>query len=213
MVSVQGKSDLTIITGDMGGGKTTTGVRKLIDASGINKFPYKQNTNIKLFANLHIFGVRYMYLPLDKLIEYMNVTVNGLPINHPDAIPFIGNGIYLYDEGSQGANARESMSSDTMVIQNLVTQSRKRKLKIIFISQDVRLLTWEIRKLANEWIECERKNKNSPIITLTVKKVGRNTHSFDFNGMSTWKYFRSNELHPLSNARLAKAYERAKAGN
>jgi hypothetical protein len=209
--NVQSKSELCVISGAPGEGKTTTGVKMLIDSSGINSPPhFKQDSRIHLFANTYLRGVKFMYLPLEKLIEYIKVTTNNLPIDHPDAVPLIGNGVYLYDEGSQGANARESTSSDTMVIQNLVTQSRKRKLKIIFITQDVRLLTWEIRKLANEWIECERRNKNSSIITLTVKKDGKPVHSFNYDGSRTWPYFHSNQLHALSDARLAKAYARAR---
>jgi len=218
-MTVQKQADITILFGEPGAGKTTTAVKKLADKAGLTTSPFRQkpitgnySKDYHIFANLHLFGMRYLYLPLEKLIEYMNTTVNGLPINHPDAIPLIGYGIYLYDEGSQGANARESMSSDTMVIQNLITQSRKRHLAIIFVTQDTRLLTWEVKKLTHEWIECERKDKNSPIITLTVKKDGIPKHSFDFNGSRTWRYFKSDELHPLSNVRLSKAYERAKAG-
>lgn len=220
MSEVQKKANLVVLSGDPGAGKTTTSVKMLADKCGLTIPPFRQRytenpeytKNHHIFANLHLFGMKYIYLPLEKLIEYMNTTTNGLPINHPDAIPLIGYGDYLFDEGSQGANARESMSSDTMVIQNIVTQSRKRHLRIIFVSQDVRLLTWEIRKLANQWIECERLDQNSPMITVHVKRDGQPQHSFGYDGSKTWKFFKSDELHPLSNARLAKAYSRAVAG-
>ena len=219
-MNVQSHADLWLIHGEPGMGKTTTGVKLLVDRAGLTTPPYKQKNidnldyrkNHHVFANNHIFGAKYMYLPLEKLIEHMNTTVNGLPINHPDAIPLIGYGDYLYDEGSQGANARESTSSDTMVIQNLITQSRKRHLRIIFVTQNLRLLTWEIRDLTRTWVECERKNLNSPIITVKIKRAGKPMSSFDYNGIPTRKYFKSDELHPLSNARLAKAYARAVAG-
>jgi hypothetical protein len=220
MADVQKKANLVLIVGPPGAGKSTTGVKLIADKAGLTTPPFVQKytgnfdytKNHHIFANLHLRGMKYMYLPLQKLIEFMNTTVNGLPINHPDAIPLIGYGDYIYDEGSQGANARESMSSDTMVIQNVVTQSRKRHLRIIFISQDVMLLTWEIRKLANTWIECERSDPNSSKITVNIKREGFPKHSFNYNGAGTWKFFNSDELHPLSDARLAKAYSRAVAG-
>ena len=79
----------------------------------------------------------------------------------------------MYDEASQGNNARQSNSNDTMVIQNLVLQGRHRHLAIIFITQFTRLITWDSRGLTKQWIECERKNPNSPVITLTIKKEGQ----------------------------------------
>ena len=220
MARVQTAANLWIIHGEPGMGKSTTGVKLLVDKCGLTTPPFQQKytnnpdyrKNHHVFSNGHLFGVKYMYLPLEKLIEHMNTTVNGFPINHPDGIPLVGYGDYLYDEGSQGANARETSSSDTLVIQNLITQSRKRHLRIIFVSQNLRLLAWEIRDLTRTWVECERKNLNSPMITVNIKRAGKSESSFDYNGSKTWKYFKSDEIHPLSNARLAKAYARAVAG-
>jgi hypothetical protein len=220
MAEVQKKLDLSLITGEPGMGKTTTGVKILVDKCGLTTPPYKQRftndpdytKNYHVFANIHLFGIKYAYLPLEKLILHMNTTVNGLPINHPDAIPLVGYGIYLYDEASQGNNARESNSNDTMVLQSLVLQGRHRHLAIIFVAQFSRLMTWDTKGLTKQWIECERKNLDSPIITLTVKRDGQPKHSFNFNGSKTWRYFKSDEIHALSDARLARAYDRAKTG-
>lgn len=206
---VQGSANLTIIEGDPGGGKSTTGMGKIVDASKIRKPPYVQDPSVHIFANLHVYGLRYLYLPLAKLIEYFNITTNGYPIDHPKAIPLIGYGIYLYDEGYQGANARESSSADTKIHQSLALQSRKRHLQIIYVSQHPKLLTWELNYFANERIHCSRVNDTTPIIDIEMKKKGQPKRSFSYDGSKYWPYFRSDELHPMADSRLAKAMQRA----
>jgi hypothetical protein len=226
-MEVQSKADLKLISGDPGTGKTTTGVKYLVD--DVRKYKAHPNpllaktivTNkieaykydFHIFSNAHLFGMKYMFLDIPKLAEYFNVTVNGLPINDPYAIPLIGYGDYLIDEAAENANARRHNSADTMLIQNLVTQSRKRHLKIIFITQDSRLLSWEAKRFVKEWVECERPYPNSTIrskkdlITLTVKKEGKPQIVFDYHGSKVWPFFKSDQLHPVSNTRLAKAIE------
>lgn len=209
MRGVQGSADLCLITGDPGGGKSTTAVARLVDLSKIRKPPYVQDPNIHLFANLHLYGLKYVYLPLPKLIEYFNETVNGYPIDHPKAIPLIGYGAYIYDEGYQGANARESSSSDTKIHQSLALQSRKRHLKIIYVVQHPKLLSWELNYFANERIHCSRANEETPIIDIEMKKKGLPKRSFSYEASKYWRYFRSDELHPMADSRLAKAMQRA----
>jgi hypothetical protein len=206
---VQGSADLCLITGDPGSGKSTTAAARAVDLSKIRKPPYIQDPNIHLFANLHLFGLKYMFLPLPKLIEYFNVTLNGLPIDDPKAIPLIGYGIYIYDEGYQGANARESSSSDTKIHQSLALQSRKRHLKIIYVVQHPKLLAWELPYFANERMHCSRVNDTTPIIDIETKKKGMPKRSFSYDGSKYWPYFRSDELHPMADSRLAKAMQRA----
>ena len=201
-MQVQGKLNLTLITGDPGGGKTTTGVGTLVDE-------FRKNPKVHLFANLHLFGVKFMFLPMEKLVEHFNDTLNGLPISDPKSIPLIGYGIYLYDEGYQGANAQEHSSSDTKVTQSLVLQSRKRHLKVIYVAQDTRLFIWELRKFATETLNCVRYNEHSPIIEVTKKKDGQPKKTFTYDGSQYWQYFRSDELHPMAQSRLSKALQRS----
>lgn len=207
--TVQGSANLTILEGSPGSGKSTTAVARLVDASKIRKPPYVQDPSVHLFANLHLYGLKYMYLPLPKLIEYFNTTINGYPIDHPKAIPLIGYGIYVYDEGYQGANARESSSSDTKIHQSLALQSRKRHLQIIYVSQHPKLLTWELNYFANERMFCSRVNDVTPVIDIETKKKGMPKRSFSYDGSKYWPYFRSDELHPMADSRLAKAMQRA----
>jgi len=141
--------------------------------------------NYHVFSNIELNGFKYMYLPLKKLIESINATTNDVPINHPDAIPLIGYGVYLYEiEGK----SKYINDDEELVIDNLVLQSRRRHLDIIIVNQYGSLLMQESNKIITK-IECKQKELDNPIFNVVIKKYNEFPITLEFNGSKVRKYF------------------------
>lgn len=181
--------DVKFIEGLPGSGKTTTAMAKVADA-------YAKNSNIRIFANFTIYGMKYVHLSIAQIIEYLNSNL-------------IRDGWIIIDEAYISAGSQSSNSWLTRLFQLLGLQGRKRNLHIIVIYQTGRLAPWLIKWMNSEHIICS-KQKNSCYITLDISdKEHKQNRTITYNSKKYRKFFNTNEMVPVPESAIAKAMERA----
>ena len=183
------RADIRVITGDPGGGKTTTATAIIADEYE------KRKGNIRILANYHLYGMKYVFGQVSDLIKLANKTL----LRGTDADIW-----WLVDESYMDAEARRGQDSKTIFLTWLAMQSRKRNIHLIFISQHSRFVDWRLKMVMSELIYC-RKKKGSPMIHLTIKdEVEMKEHTVSYNGSRYYKYFNSWEVPDISESMLAK---------
>ena len=179
------RAPIVIVEGEQGSGKSNTLVARAVDA-------YKKDPNIRIYANFHLFGIKYVFLPLPQLLSLLN---SGL----------IRDGYLLIDEGYISGNAREGMSSLVRVITKMSNQIRKRHLHLYLATPNSRQLDWQFRWAQTEHIFCDFNDKTK-YITLTIRKKGvRKAQIVSYYAPQYWKYYNTDEIFELPENQIAKA--------
>ncbi len=180
------RAEITIIEGEQGSGKTNTAVAKAKDA--IDKDPAT-----KVFANFHLYGIKYVYTDLSTIVEYLNSKL-------------ITEGYVIIDESYIGVDARRGMSLLTQVLTWFGSQIRKRGLNLILIAQHGRMIDSRFRLFMTEHILCSY-NEKTRMITLTIIERGkrRPKRTVSYYAPQYWKYYNTNELPEIPEGLLAKA--------
>jgi len=179
------RAEICIAEGEQGAGKTCTGVAKVVDA--VHKDP-----TTKVFANFHLYGIKYVYADLATIVEYMN---SGL----------ITDGYIIIDESYIGGDARMGMTLMTKVLTWFGSQIRKRGLHLILIAQHGRMIDWRFRLFMTEHIMCSY-NEKTHMITLTVVQRGKKKkRTYSYYEPQYRKYYNTDELPQIPENLLAKA--------
>lgn len=179
------RAEICIIEGEQGSGKTITAVAKVVDA-------YKGDENTKIFANFHLYGIKYVYADLATIVEYLNSNL-------------VTDGYIVIDESYIGGDARMGMTLMTKVLTWFGSQIRKRGLHLILIAQHSRMIDYRFRLFMTEHILCSYNEKTS-MVTLTVVKRGEKRKKiYSYYSPQYRKYYDTNELPQIPEGLLAKA--------
>ena len=124
------KYPIIAIVGDLGSGKTLT-----MTSIGLD---YYYHDNFNLYANYHLKNVPYTYREFSDLA------------NFPEHVK---NGVLLMDEGHVDGDAYNFMRRGVRDMGRFITQIRKRKLILIYTTQDFGSIFLRLRELTNYLIE------------------------------------------------------------
>jgi hypothetical protein len=142
---------------------------------------YKLVTPLRIFSNIHLYGVRYVYIPsFYHLAKWLKLGI-------------ISNGWLIMDEAHVGMGARAGM---TKLGQDLVVQCMqlgKSKLEVLLITHIPRLIDWVGRMIPTRSVHCTYDEKKR-VINFTLKKKGEpNPVEHHFDATQYWPNYRSNE--------------------
>ncbi len=176
-----------LVEGEQGNGKSTTIVARVVDA-------YRKDPTIKIYANFHLYGIRYVYLPLPLMLEYLN---SGL----------IQDGYLLIDEAYISGDAREGMTAVVKMITKMANQMRKRHLHLYMTIPNAKMIDWRYRWAVTEKIMCINYNERTHEITLLIKnkRKSRKPRKITYDGSQYWKYHDTDEILEIPQTQIAKA--------
>jgi hypothetical protein len=161
---------VTLIEGSMGSGKTNTAVALVVDK-------YRENPNIKIFANFHLYGIKSVYRP--TFVEIMQL-VTQLNIDECTIV---------IDEAGNEGESRRSMSNATILFTQYINQMRKRKIDLIVIVQNGRFLDWRISAVKDTRILCDF-NEDTKYIKLIIKDIKKGKEKIvSYYAPQYWKYY------------------------
>jgi hypothetical protein len=119
------------IIGDTGAGKTLSMLKIALQ--------YQQD-GMTIFSNFKLIGVDYTPITFDDIIDF------------PE---YLHDGVILLDEGHIGVDAYNFFSKKVKDITKFTTQTRKRKLIMIYTTQVFTQVAKRLRDLTNYIIECK----------------------------------------------------------
>ena len=177
-----------IVEGEQGSGKSNTIVARVVDA-------YKKDHTLKIYCNFHMYGIPHVFLPLHRMIQYLNGGV-------------ITNAYLLIDEGYIGGNAREGMTALAGVITKMANQIRKRHLHFYMATPNPRDLDRRFRWAKTENIMCQYDDKTRMItVMIKNKRKYRRPRIITYYAPQYWKYYDTDEQFKIPEGQIAKALE------
>ena len=176
-----------LVEGEQGNGKSVTIVARVVDA-------YKKDPTIKIYANFHIYGIRYVYLPLPLMLEYLN---SGL----------IQDGYLLIDEAYISGDAREGMTAVVRMITKMSNQMRKRHLHLYLTVPNAKMIDWRYRWAVTEKIMCTYYNEKTHEVKLVIKnkRKYKKPRSFTYDASQYFPYFDTDEQIEIPQTQIARA--------
>lgn len=142
---------------------------------------YSTISDAKIFANYHLFGIKYILCGPEVMLEHLN---SGL----------ISNGIMIIDEAYISGEARRGMSTLSLIYTWFGQQMRKRDIELYLLVQHGRFIDWRFRYIAKRKILC-RYNEKTNKIRLLIQNLGKGTEKLmSYDASIYWKYFDTNEL-------------------
>ncbi len=151
---------------------------------------YQVISPVRIFANFHLFGLRYVPVALADLIQYINTDL------FTDA--------WILSDESVMTDARNSMTAVGKIVAILGAEVRKRNLHFCLMAQYNRMVEWRFLAFATMRVLCSFEPKTK-IITCDIKKKGEPTRSYSYWAPTYWNNFDTNEVIKVPEARLAKA--------
>ena len=188
------KPPVTLIEGGLGSGKTTIAVAKIVDA--YNKAIRLGQEPPRIFSNMHLYGVKYVY---DPRLALMVANLNN---------DLLTDGYQLIDESYTTADAT-CQSNGNRIVGWYAMGIRKRRMQAIFVAQHGRFLNWRIRFLMKERILACGFNKQTKYVKCIISDLEKQTdRTVSFYAPNYWPYYDTNELPeiPMENNRRAQAW-------
>lgn len=148
--------------------------------------------SVRIFANYHLYGVRYMYCDLATILEYINSDL-------------LLDGWVLIDEAYIGADSRNSMNLLNQIIStHLGMQIRKRRLHLMVSYPMDSMAEKRFRLARTERITCSYNEKTFEV-TAEIKKDKEKKKVVTFYAPTYWGYFDTEERFALSERKKNKA--------
>ncbi len=142
---------------------------------------YKLHTQRRIFANIHLFGLPYVFVPSFRHLIYW--LKKGR----------IHNCWLIVDEAHLGANARAGMTSLGQELEKQAFQLGKMQIDVYIITHMARLIDWAIRTIPTERLSCTY-NPKTKEITYTKKKKGeQGTQEITYYAPLYWPNYWTNE--------------------
>jgi len=153
---------------------------------------YDTISDTKIFANYHLYGIRYVLCDPLTMLEYLNT---GL----------ISHGKMVIDEAYITGEARRGMNSLSLLYTWFAQQMRKRDIELYLLVQHGRFIDWRFRYIAKQKIIC-RYSEKTDTIKLLIQNLAKGTERIvSYYAPQYWKYFDTNELPPVPEKMLGKA--------
>lgn len=164
------------------------------DESKIVKIPpgYKVLSPVRIFSNLHLYGLRYAYITLADIVQYLNSDL-------------FSNAWILSDE-SVMTDARNSMTHAGFIVATLGATIGKRNLHFCQTTQNYGMIEKRFRLFATMKVLCTYE-ASTRTINLEIKKRGEPVQSVSYWAPLYWENFDTNELIKVPEKKLARAYE------
>lgn len=153
---------------------------------------YKVLSSVKVFANFHLYGIRFMFSGLEMLISYINE-------------PLMTNGWIVLDESV----LTDKRDTSTLVGKFMVwfgAQCGKRHLRMVIASQYANMIQSRFHLFATTRVECSY-DADTAIVSLEVNKSSPVMGSTNYLSTPYRKYFDTNEIVPIPQYRIDKAME------
>lgn len=150
---------------------------------------------IRIFANFHLYGVKYTYADLPFIINNLNSSL-------------LRYAWFLIDE-NHFVDKRYSMSTigKIMAGSGFAGSIRKRHLHLILMMQYKSFVELRLRVFATTTILCDY-NEFTKYIDLTISRKGeRKKQSVSFYAPQYWKYYDTDELMPVPEHMIERAKE------
>lgn len=153
---------------------------------------WQTNSSLKLFCNYHLFGVKYMYAPMNKVLDYVNT-------------PVMENAIWTVDESYMDADSRRGMNPMTIFMTNYAQSMRKRHIDLQINIQHGRFLDWRLRYITKRKILTKYNDKTFQV-KLLIQDLAKNTEkSVSYDARVYWPFFDTKELPPMPEAIVNRA--------
>jgi hypothetical protein len=142
---------------------------------------YKLKSPMRIFSNIHLFGLPYVYIPSFRhLLYYLKKGI-------------VRDGWLIIDEAHKGMNARAGMSTLGQELEKQGFEFGKMKLDVIIITHMARLIDWALRTIPTEHISCTYDAKRR-LVTYEIRKKGeRGTRSISYDPSQYWGNYWTNE--------------------
>lgn len=148
---------------------------------------------IKIFANFHLYGIRYAFTDMPMMIKNINS-------------PLITDAWFLIDESFM-IDKRNSMTQVGKIIAQFGATIRKRRLHLLIMVQYKSFAELRLRIFATQTILCEY-DKGAHYVNLTISRKGeKKKRSVSYNSMPYRRYYDTYELIPIPEHVIERAKE------
>ncbi len=151
---------------------------------------YLVQSPVKIFANFHLFGVRYSYISIDDVVKYMNTE--------------LFNDSWILSDESAMTDARNSMNATGILIAQFGATIGKRNAKFCLAAQYNEMAERRFRLFATTRIECSY-DEDTRYITLVIKKKGELEFTTDYFAPQYWFFFKTQELIAIPQHKIDRA--------
>lgn len=141
------------------------------------------NTNLRIFTNYHLYGIRYVFIPSwADILKWLDAGI-------------IGHGRLSIDEYHMGSHARDFMSGFGKQISKYDTTMRKRHLEMDMMTVHARMIDFNARLMKTGTIHCKHYDRKTQMITYEEKKPGEHSaQEHTYYAPYYWKYYWTDEL-------------------
>ncbi len=151
---------------------------------------YLVQSPVHIFANFHLYGVRFSYISIDDVIRYMNTE-------------YFNDAWILSDESAM-TDARNSMDKAGKLIAQFGATIGKRNAKFCIGAQYNEMAERRFRLFATTRITCSF-DEDTRYITLVIKKKGEPEFETDYYAPLYWSFFKTQELIAIPQHKIDRA--------
>lgn len=159
--------------------------RDIVEAKG-----FKLVSPVKIFANFHLYRMKYMLMKLATLIEYLNSDL-------------FQDGWILWDESTE-LDARDSMTLAGKIEAWFGASIRKRRLHYLAMTQLESMIEKRYRAFATTRVLCSYDKKTGKV-TISIREKGERKKEITYNSLHYRQFYDTNERRPIPEAKLNRA--------
>lgn len=162
---------------------------------------YNWFSDIKIFCNFHLYGLRFCYMPFDQMFQHLNDDL-------------LLNSYLVIDQAEIVASGRESMSASGKALYKFGQQIRRLGIEYYLIYTHSRMADWTTKLNWTEHIVCKY-DKPSKYVTLTIRKKGdrgKPPRELSYYAGQYFRFYKSDERIKLPEKDLLKAAADTYAG-
>lgn len=148
---------------------------------------------VHIFANFHLYGVRFSYIGITDIIENINTQL-------------FDDSWILADE-SVLTDARNSMESMGKLVAMFSATIGKRNAKLCVAAQYHEMVERRIRLFATTTVTCSY-DKDTKFITCDIKSPNEPEFSVDYYAPLYWRFFNTKELIQIPQEKIDRALAR-----